>query len=58
MPPIHNRKPVFVENMANHLLGKQDSTSSSPCIGKNWMSNLIKYHTELKYCYFKYYNHK
>ncbi|KMP01593.1 hypothetical protein CIRG_01732 [Coccidioides immitis RMSCC 2394] len=54
LPP----RPAFVENMAHHLLTIQDPTSPPPRVGKNWVSNLIKHHTELKCRYSRRYNYK
>ena len=49
---------AFIENMTNHLLSLQNSISTPLHVGKNWVSNLIKYCTELQCCYFRCYNHE
>ena len=54
LPP----RPAFVEHMANHLLAIWDPTSSTPCVGKDWVSCLVKHCTELQSWYSRHYNHK
>ncbi|KAJ1711378.1 hypothetical protein NYO67_6515, partial [Aspergillus flavus] len=51
-------RPAHVREMANILLLKRDTTSSSTTVGEKWVYNFTKRTPELKSCFARRYNYQ
>ena len=51
-------RPAYVREMANILLSKRDTTSSSTTVGEKWVFNFTKCTPELKTCFARRYNYQ